>query len=246
MRRSICLSSAPSKTSPRCTALRSTCRRATTITATSGSTTNPKIALNWGIVEAVMLRANYAEAFVAPALTSRGANEFGLTGESGFSGVAGQGLPGGPPTVSTASFPSAIGIPGCPPGSTTCSLNNVTGLLLTGGSGTLQPQTGKSWSFGVDITPPAAPGLRISLTSWINELRGGITAPVPSLALGSADLSGLIQFLPDGGNAGANRSPRNRATPNGCAQCHDVLFLQLPAAQRAESRRRGPRHRRRL
>ncbi len=163
-----------------------------------GDTTNPKIALNWGIVEAVMLRANYAEAFVAPALTSRGANEFGLTGESGFSGVAGQGLPGGPPTVSTASFPSAIGIPGCPPGSTTCSLNNVTGLLLTGGSGTLQPQTGKSWSFGVDITPPAAPGLRISLTSWNNELRGGITAPVPSLALGSADLSGLIQFYPTG------------------------------------------------
>ena len=163
-----------------------------------GSTTNPKIAFNWGIVDAVMLRANYAEAFVAPALTSRGANQFGLTGESGFSGIAGQGLPGGPPTISTASFPSAIGIPGCLAGSTTCSLNNVTGLFLTGGSGTLQPQTGKSWSLGVDITPMGAPGLRVSLTKWINELRGGITAPVPSLALGSSDLSGLIQFFPAG------------------------------------------------
>jgi iron complex outermembrane receptor protein len=163
-----------------------------------GSTTNPKIALNWGIVDAVMLRANYAEAFVAPALTSRGANQFGLTGESGFSGIAGGALPGGAPTISTASFPSAIGIPGCPPGSTTCSLNNVTGLFLTGGSGTLQPQTGESWSLGVDITPPSIPGLRVSLTKWINELRGGITAPVPSLALGSADLFGLIQFFPTG------------------------------------------------
>ena len=163
-----------------------------------GSTTNPKIALNWGIVEAVMLRANYAEAFVAPALTSRGANQFGLTGESGFAGIAGQGLPGGPPTISTASFPSAIGIPGCPVGSTTCSLNNVTGLFLTGGSGTLQPQTGTSWSLGADITPPGAPGLRISLTKWVNELRGGITAPVPSLALGSADLAFLVQFFPAG------------------------------------------------
>ncbi len=113
-----------------------------------GDTTNPKIALNWGIVEALMVRANYAEAFVAPALTSRGANEFGLTGESGFAGISGQGLPGGAPTISTAAFPSAIGIPGCPPGSTTCSLNNVTGLFLTGGSGTLQPQTGESWSLG--------------------------------------------------------------------------------------------------
>ncbi len=163
-----------------------------------GSTTNPKLALNWEIVDAVMLRANYAEAFVAPALTSRGANSVGLTGESGFSGVSGQGLPGGPPTVSTASFPSAIGIPNCPPGSTTCSLNNVTGLLLTGGNGTLQPQTGETWSFGIDIEPPSVPGLRVSITHWTNELRGGITAPVPSLALGSADLSGLVQFYPAG------------------------------------------------
>jgi iron complex outermembrane receptor protein len=163
-----------------------------------GSTSNPKLAFNWGIVESVLLRANYAEAFVAPALTSRGSNAAGLTGESGFSGVAGQGLPGGPPTISTASFPSAIGIPGCPVGSTTCSLNNVTGLLLTGGNGTMEPQTGKSWSFGVDITPPGVPGLRVSVTQWMNELRGGITAPVPSLALGSADLSYLIQFYPTG------------------------------------------------
>jgi iron complex outermembrane receptor protein len=149
-------------------------------------------------VEAVKVRANYAEAFVAPALTSRGANEFGLTGESGFSGIAGGGLPGGAPTISTAAFPSAIGIPGCPPGSTTCSLNNVTGLFLTGGSGTLQPQTGESWSVGLDITPPGVPGLRVSVTRWTNELRGGITAPVPSLVLGSADLNFLLQFFPAG------------------------------------------------
>jgi iron complex outermembrane recepter protein len=163
-----------------------------------GSTTNPKLALNWEIGDAVMLRANYAEAFVAPALTSRGSNSVGLTGESGFSGIAGQALPGGPPVISTASFPSAIGIPGCPPGSTTCSLNNVTGLLLTGGNGTLKPQTGETWSVGMDITPAKVSGLRVSLTYWTNELRGGITAPVPSLVLGSADLSGLIQFYPAG------------------------------------------------
>jgi iron complex outermembrane receptor protein len=163
-----------------------------------GSTTNPKLALNWEIIDALMVRANYSEAFVAPALTSRGANSVGLTGESGFSGIAGQALPGGAPLISTASFPSAIGIPGCPPGSTTCSLNNVTGLLLTGGNGTLKPQTGKTWSLGIDITPAAVSGLRVSLTHWSNELRGGITAPVPSLALGSADLSYLIQFFPAG------------------------------------------------
>jgi iron complex outermembrane receptor protein len=98
----------------------------------------------------------------------------------------------------TANFPDAIGIPGCPPGSATCSLNNVTGLFLTGGNGGLEPQTGETWSVGLDITPPGADGLRVSLTWWTNELRGGITAPVPSLVLGSADLSYLLQFFPAG------------------------------------------------
>ena len=163
-----------------------------------GSTSNPKLAFNWGIVDALMLRANYAEAFVAPALTSRGANDVGLTGESGFTGIGGQGLPGGAPTIVTANFPNAIGIPGCPPGSVTCSLNNVTGLFLTGGNGDIGPQTGETWSLGLDITPPGIDGLRISLTWWTNELRGGITAPVPSLVLGSADLSYLLQFFPTG------------------------------------------------
>ena len=167
-----------------------------------GSTSNPKIAFNWDINDDVLVRANYAEAFVAPALTSRGSNAAGLTGESGFSGIGGQNLPGGAPTISTASFPSAIGIPGCAAGAATCSLNNVTGLFLTGGSGGLQPQTGESWSIGVDYTPSSLPGLRVSVTRWANELQGGITAPVPSLVLGSAGLgSGLIQFYPNGATA---------------------------------------------
>ena len=166
-----------------------------------GSTSNPKIAFNWEVVDDVMVRANYAEAFVAPALTSRGSNAVGLTGESGFTGIAGQGLPGGAPTISTANFPGAIGIPGCAAGAATCSLNNVTGLFLTGGSGGLKPQTGESWSVGVDYTPSNLPGLRMNLTRWVNKLEGGITAPVPSLVLGSADLSSLIQFYPTGATA---------------------------------------------
>lgn len=163
-----------------------------------GSTSNPKIAFNWDLNDDFVVRANYAEAFVAPALTSRGSNAAGLTGESGFSGIAGQALPGGAPTITVANFPGAIGIPGCAAGSTTCSLNNVTGLFLTGGNGGLKPQTGESWSLGLDYTPTSVPGLRLSVTRWVNELQGGITAPVPSLVLGSADLSGLIQFYPAG------------------------------------------------
>lgn len=163
-----------------------------------GDTSNPKIAINWAPFEGFTLRGNYAEAFVAPALTSRGSNDVGLTGESGFAGISGQGLPGGAPSIVTANFPSAIGIPGCPPGSTTCSLNNVTGLLITGGNAAMQPQTGKSWSIGLDVAPPSWQNFTAGITFWNNELRGGITAPVPSLALNSADLSYLIQFYPTG------------------------------------------------
>jgi iron complex outermembrane receptor protein len=163
-----------------------------------GTTSNPKFALNWVPFAGVKIRGNYAKAFVAPALTSRGANQFGLTGESGFSGTTGSALPGGSPLIVTANFPNAIGMPGCPTGSTTCSLANVTGLLLTGGNGDLKPQTGKSWSIGADFTPEALPGFRFSATHWSNKLRGGITAPQASLALGATDLSYLIQFFPTG------------------------------------------------
>lgn len=167
-----------------------------------GNTTNPKVAANWEVVEGVKLRGNYAKSFVAPALTSRGSNAFGLTGESGFSGVTGASVPGGTFVVSTANFPNAIGLPGCAAGATTCTIgSNITGILLTGGSSSLQPQKGTAYSFGLDLTPRFLPGFRFSATYWTNKLRGGITAPLPSLALGAADLSYLLQIYPTGASA---------------------------------------------
>ncbi len=164
-----------------------------------GSTKNPKIAANWEVIEGVKLRGNWAESFVAPALTSFGTNAVGLTGESGFAGANGSSVPGGNFTVSTAAFPNAIGLPGCPVGATTCTIGSgVTGLLLTGGNAGLKPQTGKAFSVGIDLTPTFAPGLRVSVTYWNNKLRGGITSPVPSLALGAADLAYLLQLYPTG------------------------------------------------
>ena len=51
-----------------------------------GDTTNPKIAINWAPFEGLTLRGNYAEAFVAPALTSRGSNDVGPDGRVGVRG----------------------------------------------------------------------------------------------------------------------------------------------------------------
>jgi iron complex outermembrane receptor protein len=167
-----------------------------------GSTKNPKLAVNLEVIDGLKFRGNWSKSFVAPALTSRGSNAAGLTGESGFNGITGGQLPGGAPTISYASFPGAASIPGCPAApATSCSLGAITGMLLTGGNGNLKPQRGKAFSFGVDFAPLSIPGLSTSLTYWSNKLRGGITAPQPALALGSADLSYLLQLFPAGATA---------------------------------------------
>jgi iron complex outermembrane receptor protein len=163
-----------------------------------GTTRNPKIAANLEVVEGVKFRGNWARSFVAPALTSRGSNAAGLTGESGFSGINGGGIPGGSPTILIANFPGITSVPGAICGATTCTIGTVNGVLLTGGSGSLKPQTGQAFSLGVDLTPTFLPGFNLSVTYWNNKLRGGITAPQGALALGAADLSYLLQLYPAG------------------------------------------------
>jgi len=170
-----------------------------------GTTTNPKLAMNLEPVRGIKLRANWAKSFVAPALTSIGSNAAGLTGESGFAGIVPTGIPGGSPTILIANFPeitqlAALGVATC--NGTSCTLNPSTnGVLVTGGNGNLKPQKGTAWSVGIDLTPVQVPGLRVSLTYWSNKLRGGITAPQAPLALGSADLSYLLQLYPAGATA---------------------------------------------
>jgi len=164
-----------------------------------GSTTNPKLAMNFEPVRGIKFRANWAKSFVAPALTSIGSNGTGLTGESGYSGIVPSGIPGGSPTISIANFPLITSIPGVTCSATACTLpSSSNGVLVTGGNAKLQPQKGTAWSLGVDFTPVQVPGLRVSVTYWKNQLRGGITAPQAPLALGSADLSYLLQLYPAG------------------------------------------------
>ncbi len=163
-----------------------------------GSTTNPKIAANWEIVEGLRIRGNWARSFVAPALTSSGSNAQGRTGESGFTG-------GPAVTLPYSLFPTAASIPGCPAlPATACSVGGATGIngiQLNGGNGNLVPQKGKAWSIGLDIAPVQVPGFRVSLTYWHNELRGGITAPQVALVTGSAALSQYLTVYPTGATA---------------------------------------------
>jgi iron complex outermembrane receptor protein len=161
-----------------------------------GTTKNPRIAANWGVVEGLKIRANYAESFVAPAFTSRGADAAGTTAETSISG-------GPTVTVPTANYPTMIGgVPGCNPGAVTCTLGGgVAGLQVNGGNAALKPEEGKTWSIGADWQPAFVPGLRLSLTYWHNKLTGAITAPQAAFAVNAAGLNSLLTIYPGGASA---------------------------------------------
>ncbi|MFY7837065.1 MAG: TonB-dependent receptor domain-containing protein [Novosphingobium sp.] len=159
-----------------------------------GSTTNPKIAANWEVVEGLKIRGNWSKSFVAPALTSFGADGRGTTAETSIAG--------GPANLAVpiAAYPGVTSIPGVSCNATTCTIGtpSIQGLQINGGNNELVPQRGTSWSFGVDFTPTFAPGLRLSATFWHNEFTGGVTAPLPGSAVNIAGLQNLLTIYPTG------------------------------------------------
>ncbi len=159
-----------------------------------GNTTNPRIAANWGVIEGLKFRANYAKSFVAPALTSRGADALGTTAETSVTAFAGT------LNVPTAAYPGIIGgVPGCNVGAVTCTIGGGTaGLQVNGGNAALKPEKGTSWSFGGDWDPSFVPGLRLSVTYWHNKLKGAITAPQAAFAVNAAGLNSLLTIFPGG------------------------------------------------
>ena len=168
-----------------------------------GSTTNPKYAVNWSIVRGLRLRANYAESFTAPALTSRG-DANGVTAESSFAGLFGATAAGVNANLTIPNtYPGAIGLPGCTAATPTCVINTatVTGMSLAGGNKDLVAQEGETYSVGIDIEPAALPGLRFSATWWNTKYKGAITAPQAAFAIGSPDLNSLLQLYPGGATA---------------------------------------------
>jgi len=158
-----------------------------------GTTKNPRIAANWTVVDGLKLRANYAKSFVAPALTSRGADANGTTAETNVALFAGT------LNVPTAAYPNIIGLPGCAAGATTCTIGgSIAGLQVNGGNAALEPQKGESWSVGGDWDVGFVPNLRLSVTYWHNKIKGAITAPQAAFAVNAAGLNSLLTIFPGG------------------------------------------------
>ena len=165
-----------------------------------GATSNPKVGGNWEPVSGVKFHGGYATSFTAPSLNSVGTpvGQWGLTGESGIGNYA---LPATAIPYSLA--PTLAQVPGCSAAATSCLIGtSVQGAEITGGNKDLKPQTGKSWSVGADFTPPQIRGLRASATYWHNEIMGGVTSPVPSVAINSASLlNQVFTVFPTGASA---------------------------------------------
>ncbi len=158
-----------------------------------GGTSNPKVGVNWELVPGLKLRGAYATSFTAPMINSLG-QPIGQWGINGESGLTNYNL--GAFTVPYSTLPEAKNIPGCNPTATSCVLGTgITGALITGGNRFLVPQTGKSWSFGVDFLPKQIEGLAITATFWNNEINGGITSGNPTVAVNSPALTKEVLTL---------------------------------------------------
>lgn len=160
-----------------------------------GSTKNPKFALNWQINDSVKLRGNVARSFVAPPMSTVGLN--GLSMDTNYTNATTNLTQF---QVPLARYPDARLIPACATAVTVCTFNTaaVPGIIINGANPALTPQVGRSWSFGTDLTPTFVPDVTLSATYWHNELRGGVTSPIPALALNSPGFASLLTLYPNG------------------------------------------------
>lgn len=152
-----------------------------------GSTKNPKIAANWIINDSIKIRGNYAESFVAPPLNQIGdANQGFIRGATGTGASAVLDVP-------VAAYPDVRNLPGCETVTTVCRVGAGTGRegldrSLGAGFAGVVPQTGSSWSVGIDFTPTFIPGFTANVTYWANIFKGGVASPAQPLIVNSAAL----------------------------------------------------------
>lgn len=116
-----------------------------------GSTTNPRLGVNWEPVSGLRLRGTYGTSFRAPSFDN---------------------LRQDPRT--TLLFAFRIPDPASPTGQ-----SNI--LVLRGNDPELQPEKATTWSLGADFEPSFLPGFRASTTYFSIDYRGRITSPAANL-----------------------------------------------------------------
>jgi len=131
-----------------------------------GGTTNSQFGMRWKPVEDLLVRANYAEGFRAPAITEL------FQGTQRQSGVpedpCDQINNDPPPTAAVLARCAKLGVPA----DVDSSLAG--GNTLQGGNPDLQPETSRSSGIGVVYTPQQVHGLDLSIDWYHIEVRNAI------------------------------------------------------------------------
>jgi outer membrane receptor protein involved in Fe transport len=134
-----------------------------------GSTTNPKLGVNWEPVRGVRLRGTYGKSFRAPNIDN---------------------LRQDPGTALLFAF--SIPDPASPTGE-----SNI--LVQRGNDPDLRPEKATTWSLGADFEPRFLPGLRANLTYYNIDYRDRITSPAANLfnfLVNRPTYQGIIQDHP--------------------------------------------------
>ncbi|WP_116091801.1 TonB-dependent receptor domain-containing protein [Sphingomonas crusticola] len=179
-----------------------------------GTTTNPKVAVDWTIGHGFKLRGNWSTSFVAPPLDIVG-DQYGTYVNSRYTTFTNN------VAVPVSLYPTLpqMGIAGCTATSVTCNISSLQGLRVNTGDHNAGPQKGRGYSFGLDFHPDFFSGLSGQVTFWHERLRGAVTGPQIGFVVNTASLAHLLTFYPGGAttaqiNAATAHVPAGGALPS--------------------------------
>jgi len=153
-----------------------------------GSTSNPRIGVDWGVIDGLTLRGSWGTSFRAPTLVDT--SNVGRTISGVNAQIAGQtnGTPNCP-TGATQPVPGSSGAAILAAIGGTCASNPFSGGLNDKGGGgglagllrpigsALGPETAKTWTVGANFAPTQIPGLTLDVTYYnlsISKVLGAV------------------------------------------------------------------------
>lgn len=144
-----------------------------------GSTTNPKIGINWEPVEGVRVHGSYGTSFRAPTLSDKAPTILGTAQIQVLS-------------VANGLYPQ-IGPVG----------QSVNAIYQVGGNPNLKPETAKTYSLGVDFSPRAIRGLTFSVNYFNLDLRNQIGVISAPTALSDPSVAAYVVLNPSAAQVNA-------------------------------------------
>lgn len=131
-----------------------------------GSTSNPKVGIDWEPVEGVTLRGTYGQSFRAPGMRQVGATVGAYYLDSATAAVAARDPSRGADQVNT--------------------------VILLGGNKDLQPENARTYSFGIDWQPTILPDLSMSATFYDIEFTDVIGTPPSALVFTDPTFASIV------------------------------------------------------